>query len=211
MVPLTAPASGYDPLSPPPPPRPSGPATMWRFLVWMVRTDPARAAAVLGLFLVTGLVPAGVVWVLSHTFDAAVAAARGAAPFSALLTWMAVWAALALLQTAGWPLSDVVLERLRQEMEDALQLRLQRKAAALRLEVFERADFTDILRRAREATAPGFFLTLLRPLFDMPRAAATLIALAAVVGAWSPWLWSRLRRPTCEIVTDGLALQVFEK
>ncbi len=76
-------------------------------------------------------------------------------------------------------------------MEGAPQLRRQRRAASRRLDVFARADFTDILRRAREATAPGFFLTLLRPLLDVARAAATLIALAAGVGAWSPWLLCR--------------------
>gem|GEM_PF-2795108 len=38
-------------------------------------------------------------------------------------------------------------------------MRLQRKAARLRLEVFERSDFQDILGRAREAAGPGFFLT----------------------------------------------------
>ncbi len=37
-----------------------------------------------------GLLPAAVVWVMNRAFDAAVAAARGVAPFSALFAWIAV-------------------------------------------------------------------------------------------------------------------------
>lgn len=205
MVPVKTPTAGYDPTSPHPPRRPSGPATIWRFLRWMLQTDPSRTAQVVGLEIARGLVPAGVVWVVSRAFATAVGVARGTAPLQALLGWLAVWSVLAVVETAGWPLLDLLLERLRQEMEDALQLELQRKAGALRLEVFERADFYDILSRAREAAAPGAFLLLLRILLEVPRAAATVAALAWVIGSWSPWLLATtivaaLPNPMAEIV-----------
>jgi len=184
----SAAAEGYDPLSPPPPPRGSAPVTVWRFARWVGGTDPRRGALLLVVELVRGLLPAAVVWVARYVFQDAVGVFRGALPAASLLRWVAVWAGLSLLRRAGWPLVNDIVERVRQEMADSMQLRLQRKAGVLRLEVFERADFYDILNRARQAASPGFFLNVLLSFLEVPGAVATLIALAAVVGRWSPWL-----------------------
>lgn len=195
MVPLrrgagaeAAASAGYDPLFPPPPPRGGLGITMWRFLVWMLRTDAPRTLVVLGLELLIGLCPAATVWIVRRAFGDALGVFRGTLPAADLLRWLGVWAVIVGAQHALYPLLEVPLERLRQEMEDALQLRLQRKAARLRLEVFERPDFYDILGRAREAAGPGFFLNLMIGLFRLPQAAATIVALAAIVGGWSPAL-----------------------
>lgn len=183
-----SPAVGYDPIFPPPPPRGGIGVTMWRFLVWMLETDAPRTLLTLGLQLAMGLCPAATVWIVRRAFGDALGVFRGTVPAAALLRWLALWAALALLQHALFPLFEIPFERLRQEMEDALQLRLQRKAARLRLEVFERSDFHDILGRAREAAGPGFFLNLMLGLFRLPQTLATMAALAAIVGGWSPGL-----------------------
>ncbi|HVB11011.1 MAG TPA: ABC transporter ATP-binding protein [Bacillota bacterium] len=182
-------AEGYDPLSPPRPrPGPAAPVTVRRFAAWVAQTDGPRTAALVVVELVRGLSPAAIVWVARYGFQDAVGVFRGATPVGALLYWVAAWAGLTLLEQAAWPVIQIVVERVRQEMEDSLQLRLQRKAAALRLEVFERADFYDILSRAREATSPGFFLNVLLSFLNVPGAVATIVAMAAVLGRWSPWL-----------------------
>jgi len=181
-------AAGYDPLSPPPPPRGSAAATVWRFAGWMGHLDAPRTAVLVAVELLGGLLLAAIVWVARYAFQDAVGVFRGTVPLGALLGWVGTWALLTLLHQAAWPVVNVVVERARQEMEDSLQLRLQRKAAALRLEVFERADFYDILSRARQATSPGFFLNVLLSFLSVPGAVATIAAMAVVVGRWSPWL-----------------------
>lgn len=178
----------YDPLSPPLPPRGSAAATVWRFAGWMASLDAPRTAVLLAVELLGGLLLAATVWVARYAFEDAVGVFRGTVPLGALLGWVGTWALLTLLHQAAWPVVNVVVERVRQEMEDSLQLRLQRKAAALRLEVFERADFYDVLSRARETTRPGFFLNVLLSFLSVPGAVATITAMAAVVGRWSPWL-----------------------
>ena len=193
MVPLNGPgglppAAGYDPLSPPPPPRGSGPVVLWRFLRWMLRTDPASTVLTLLARLITGLVPAAVVWIVRHAFADAVGVYRGTVGASHLLAWVGAWAGALVFQEVTWRPVSIADQRLKEEMEDALARALQRKAAALRLEVFERADFYDILGRARQAATPGFFLGFFGSLFGFPTQVVTLLSVAAVVGAWSPWL-----------------------
>ena len=195
MVPLTGRRgkpeplrTGYDPLSPPPPPRGSGPATVWRFLRWMLAVDPVRSVALIAAECVQGLMPAAEVWVVRYAFADAVGLVRGTVPETALLSWIGLWAALRLVRSLLWPVTEVSLERLRQEMEDAFHRELQRKAAALRLEVFERPDFGDILRRASRGSDPLSFFLVMQGVWAIPREAAALAALAVVVGAWSPWL-----------------------
>ena len=73
-------------------------------------------------------------------------------------------------------------------MEDRLLQQLQLKSHALRLEVFERADFHDVLRRAQEAATPGFFLNLLGEIYTIITGTLTAVSVALVVGLWDPVL-----------------------
>ncbi len=180
--------AGYDPAFPPPPPRGGVTVTMWRFLVWMLQVDPWRTVATLVMHVTTGLLPAASVWIVRRAFGDALGVFTGTVPASNLLRWLWIWAALTLAQHLLSPVLDLLEERLRQEMEDSAQLRLQRKAAQLRLEVFERSDFHAILGRAGEAARPGFFLNLMHGLFRLPQTAATLLALSVIVARWNPWL-----------------------
>ena len=186
--PAVRPDAGYDPNFPPPPPRGGVGITMARFLVWMLQTDTPRTLLVLGVELAIGLCPAATVWIVRRAFGDALGVLRGTVPAATLFQWLALWAAIATIQHALFPLLEIPLERLRQEMDDSLQHRLQAKAERLRLEVFERSDFHDILGRAREASGPGFFLNLMLGLLRLPQAAATIAALAFIVGRWSPAL-----------------------
>ncbi len=154
----------------------------------MLRVDPARTAILMAAEGVLGLVPAATVWIVRYAAAAAVGVGRGTVPAGALLTWVAFWVGLGLLGSVLRPLAEIALLRLRQEMEDAFARELQRKAAALRLEVFERPDFRDILGRASRGSDPVAFWLIMQGLSAVPREVAALAATAVVVGAWSPWL-----------------------
>lgn len=154
----------------------------------MLRVDPGRTAALMAAEGVRGLVPVATVWTVRYAVADAVGVARGTVPAAALLLWIGLWAVLGLWGTVLRPLADIWLIRLRQEMEDAFGRELQRKAAALRLEVFERPDFGDILGRASRGSDPVTFYLIMQALWTVPREVTSLAAMAMLVGAWSPWL-----------------------
>ncbi len=169
--------------------RPPGPRTFLRFLGWMIRTDPRRAITSLALQFTAGLLPAATVWAVREIFDRGVDLYEGRLPVEALLPWLAMWAAVTLAETGirewSW---RILLERLKQEMEDRLLEQLQVKSRSLRLEVFERADFHDLLRRAQEAATPGFFLNILFGIYTIITRSLTAVSVAVVVGLWDPLL-----------------------
>lgn len=180
--------AGYDPFSPPPPPRGSGPVTVWRFARWMLRVDPVRAVTLIAAECMRGLVPVAIVLTVRYAVSDAVGVVQGTVPETALLLWIGLWSGLTLIGSVLRPLAEISLVRLRQEMEDAFQGELQRKAAALRLEVFERPDFDDIRRRAARGSDPVVFSLIMSAIWTIPREMATVVAMAVVVGGWSPWL-----------------------
>jgi len=163
--------------------------TLLRFLVWMVQTDPVRGIASLCLEFSAGLLPAALVWIVRSLFDRSLDVYEGRLPVTAMLGWIGLWAAVTLAENGirTWS-RTILLERLKQEMEDRLLEQLHIKAAALRLEVFERADFHDVLRRAQEAATPGFFLNILYEVYTLITGTVTAISVAIVVGLWSPIL-----------------------
>ena len=179
------PVGGPDPILE----RPAAPRTLLRFLQWMIRIDPRRATASLALQFTAGLLPAASVWIVRSLFDRGLDVYEGTLPFTAMLTWLALWAAVILTEAGIHSWSRVILlERLKQEMEDRLLEQLQIKSRSLRLEVFERADFHDVLRRAQEAATPGFFLNLLYEIYTLITGTLTAISVAVVVGLWDPVL-----------------------
>ena len=169
--------------------RPPTMRTLLRFLKWMVQTDPRYSIALLVLQFVVGLLPAASVWVMRALFDRSLAVYEGHLPVADLLVWIALWAVLALAQVVfRMELFSLLVERLKQEMEDRLLTQLQRKASVLRLEIFERADFHDVLRRAQEAATPGFFLILIGEIHMIITGMLTVVSVALVVGLWNPLL-----------------------
>ncbi len=169
--------------------RPPTMRTLLRFLKWMVQTDPRYSIVLLVLQFVVGLLPAASVWVMRALFDRSLAVYEGHLPVADLLVWIALWAVLALAQVVfRMELFSLLVERLKQEMEDRLLTQLQRKASVLRLEIFERADFHDVLRRAQEAATPGFFLILIGEIHMIITGMLTVVSVALVVGLWNPLL-----------------------
>ena len=169
--------------------RPRGPRTLIRFLGWMIRTDPWRAVTSLVLEFTSGLLPAATVWIVRELFDRGVGVYQGLAPVDSMLPWLAGWASVTLVETGlrTWS-RTILLERLKQEMEDRLLEQLQIKSRSLRLDVFERADFHDLLRRAQVAATPGFFLNLLGAIYRILAGGLTAVSVGIVVGFWDPYL-----------------------
>ena len=169
--------------------RPPAPRTLLRFLGWMIRTDPRRAIASLALQFAGGLLPAAMIWVVRALFDRGLDVYEGRLSFHAMLPWLALWAALTLAETGLQTWSrTILLERLKQEMEDRLLEQLQVKSRSLCLEVFERADFHDLLRRAQVAATPGFFLGILFAIYTIITGSLTVVSVGVVVGLWDPVL-----------------------
>ena len=169
--------------------RPPTMRTLLRFLWWMIQTDPHYSIALLALQFASGLLPAASVWVVRALFDRSLAVYEGHLPVADMLVWIALWAVLALAQVVfRMELFSLLVERLKQEMEDQLLAQLQRKANVLRLETFERADFHDVLRRAQEAATPGFFFSLIGEIHMIITGTLTVVSVALVVGLWNPLL-----------------------
>ena len=169
--------------------RPPAMRTLLRFLWWMIQTDPRHSILLLALQFATGLMPAASVWVVRALFDRSLEVYEGRLPVADMLVWIAVWAVLTLsdIGIRIWT-RTLLRERLKQELEDRLLAQLQRKASALRLETFERADFHDVLRRAQEAATPGFFLNLIGEINTIITGTLTAVSVALVVGLWNPLL-----------------------
>ena len=169
--------------------RPRGPRTLLRFLGWMIRAEPGRAIAALALDFTAGVLPAATVWVLRELFDRGLGVYEGQLPVIAMLPWLALWAAVIVGETGiqTWT-RLILLERVKQELEDRLLEQLQVKSRALHLETFERADFHDLLRRAQEAAKPGFFLNLFGEIRSIITGTVTAVSVAVVVGLWNPVL-----------------------
>ena len=169
--------------------RPPTMRTLLRFLKWMIQTDPRYSIVLLVLQFAIGLLPAASVWVVRALFDRSLAVYEGHLPVEDMLVWIALWAVLTLAQMGIliWA-RTLLIERLKQEMEDRLLAQLQRKASVLRLETFERADFHDVLRRAQEAATPGFFLNLIGDIHTIITGTLTAVSVALVVGLWDPLL-----------------------
>ena len=169
--------------------RPPTMRTLLRFLRWMIQTDPRYSIILLVLQFTTGLLPAASIWVMRALFDRSLAVYEGNLPVEDMLVWIALWVALALAhEVFRLELFFLLVDRLKQELEDRLLTQLQRKASVLRLETFERADFHDVLRRAQEAASPGFFLNLIGEIHTIITGMLTVVSVALVVGLWNPLL-----------------------
>ncbi|MCY4605008.1 MAG: ABC transporter ATP-binding protein, partial [Gemmatimonadetes bacterium] len=169
--------------------RPPTMRTLLRFLRWMIHTDPRYSIVLLVLQFATGLLPAASIWIMRALFDRSLAVYEGNLPVEDMLVWIALWIVLALAHVVfSLELFFLLVDRLKQELEDRLLTQLQHKASVLRLETFERADFHDVLRRAQEAASPGFFLNLIGEINTIITGTLTVVSVALVVGLWNPLL-----------------------
>ncbi|TNJ64403.1 ABC transporter ATP-binding protein [Paenibacillus hemerocallicola] len=162
--------------------------TLFRFVKWIVVTDPRRALISIGLNMLQGVFPAIQIYMASRIFGQMMHVYDGTSGVRPLLEWIAAWASISLLSTLLRPVEALYTERIRQEMEDSLLRQLQNKAARLRLEAFERSDFQDLLTRARRIAGPGQFLNLLWEFYRMLTAVVRMVSIALLVGTWNVWL-----------------------
>ncbi|TMV49507.1 ABC transporter ATP-binding protein [Paenibacillus mesophilus] len=162
--------------------------TLLRFVKWIVVTDPRRALISIVLNMLKGVFPAVQVYFAARIFGQMMHVYDGTSGVRSLMEWITAWAFVSLLEKALAPVEALYTERLRQEMEDSLQRRLQDKAARLRLEAFERSDFHDLLTRARRMAGPGQFLNLLWEFYRMLTSVVKMVSIAVLVGAWNGWL-----------------------
>ncbi|MBD2866615.1 ABC transporter ATP-binding protein [Paenibacillus oceani] len=168
--------------------RPATLVTLFRFMKWMIATDPLRALLSMGLNAVRGVFPTVHVFITARIFSEIIHVYDGTAGTSPLMEWIAIWAALTLLQQAINPIEAIFTEQLRQEMEDRLLRQLQGKAGRLRLEAFERADFHDLLKRARKMAEPGQFHNLIMDFYNTTTGFIRIVSIAALIGVWNVWL-----------------------
>lgn len=162
--------------------------TLFRFMKWMIVTDPLRALLSMGLNAVKGIFPTVHVFITARIFSEIIHVYEGTVGTGPLMEWIAIWAALTLLQQAINPIEAIFTEQLRQEMEDRLLRQLQGKAGRIRLEAFERADFHDLLKRARKMAEPGQFHNLMMDFYNTTTGFIRIVSIAALIGVWNVWL-----------------------
>ena len=94
--------------------RPASLRTLMRFLAWMIQTDPRRAVASLSLQFTAGLLPAASVWIMRSMLDRSLDVYEGRLPVTAVLVWIALWAAMLLVEMGirTWS-RTILLERLK--------------------------------------------------------------------------------------------------
>jgi ATP-binding cassette subfamily B protein len=159
-----------------------------RFMRWMFRVAPSRAAWSFVLQVAMSLASAVHLWIFSQVVNQAIAVYDGTGQYTSLLQWISAWAIFTIVSVTLFPLFTITDERMRQELEDELLQQLQTKTNRLSLEVMERNDIHDLLNRAKSATEPGVMLNLIWGLFDIFRTLATVVSVSIVVAIWSPWL-----------------------
>ncbi|MBD3919862.1 ABC transporter ATP-binding protein [Paenibacillus sp. PR3] len=162
---------------------------LMQYIVWMLRIDMRRVAGLFVIQLLGSLLTGMNVILVSRIANLAIGVYQQTDPLSALFFWLAVTLGLAAINNSLWPLFSLQEEKVRLELEESLLQDLQDKASRLRLEVFERSDFHDLLGRARSVTEPGFMLNISYDLFHMVRSAFNMFTISAVVLWWNPWLF----------------------
>ena len=168
------------------------------FLAQIWATSPALTLATLGLRLLRALLPVAMLYVGKLIIDEAV---RLVGLDTGLATPMAWWdsgllrplAGLLALEFGLAVVSDVlgrivalVDQLLSERFTNATSIRLMQHAATLDLEDFEDSELQDRLDRARRQTMGR--MTLMSQLFGQAQDLVTILAFAAGLVAYAPWL-----------------------
>jgi ATP-binding cassette subfamily B protein len=165
-------------------------------LIW--QTSPSLTLADLVLRLVRALLPVVTLYIGKLIIDEVVALARTGAPPASLSEWLAS----GLLHRLGWllagefglaVLSDVlgrivslIDTLLSERFTNATSVRLMEHAATLDLEDFEDSEIQDQLERARRQTSGR--VGLMSQLFGQAQDMVTILAFAAGLVVYAPWL-----------------------
>ena len=158
------------------------------WLGWLLRVDPWRVGVLLLVGGLPGLVPAVTVWVSERAFALAARVVQEPRLLAPLLGWLALLAALQFGQRALHLGAEGLAAAVHHDLEERTERRLQEKVRRLRVEVLERPEFGDLLRRARGAALAQDGVRFLRQLLWVPELGVSLAALGVLVGRWNPWL-----------------------
>jgi len=154
-------------------------------LVWS--TNRVLLAALAGLTLVAGLLPAGVAYIGSQIVDAVVAARNLPAAGVAHVLRLVFIEGLLVAALAGTQRGlSLCQSLLRAQLGQRVNVMILEKALTLELAQFEDSEFYDKLTRARRE-ASSRPLSLVMRTFGLTQNAISLLSFAALLVRFSPW------------------------
>jgi ATP-binding cassette subfamily B protein len=154
-------------------------------LVWS--TNPALLAALAGLTVVAGLLPAGVAFIGAQIVDAVVAARSLPAAGVAHVLRLVFIEGLLVAALAGTQRGlSLCQSLLRAQLGQRVNVMILEKALTLELSQFEDSEFYDKLTRARRE-ASSRPLSLVMRTFGLTQNAISLLSFAALLVRFSPW------------------------
>jgi len=154
-------------------------------LVWS--TNPALLAALAGLTVVAGLLPAGVAFIGAQIVDAVVAARNLPAAGVAHVLRLVFIEGLLVAALAGTQRGlSLCQSLLRAQLGQRVNVMILEKALTLELSQFEDSEFYDKLTRARRE-ASSRPLSLVMRTFGLTQNAISLLSFAALLVRFSPW------------------------
>jgi ATP-binding cassette subfamily B protein len=154
-------------------------------LVWS--TNPTLLAALAGLTVVAGLLPAGVAYIGAQIVDAVVAARSQPAAGVAHVLRLVFIEGLLVAALAGTQRGlSLCQSLLRAQLGQRVNVMILEKALTLELAQFEDSEFYDKLTRARRE-ASSRPLSLVMRTFGLTQNAISLLSFAALLVRFSPW------------------------
>jgi len=154
-------------------------------LVWS--TNRTLLAALAGLTLVAGLLPAGVAFIGAQIVDAVVAARNLPADGIARVLRLVFMEGLLVAALAGTQRGlSLCQSLLRAQLGQRVNVMILEKALTLELSQFEDSEFYDKLTRARRE-ASSRPLSLVMRTFGLTQNAISLLSFAALLVRFSPW------------------------
>ena len=154
-------------------------------LAWDIA--PGHLAGIVVTALVKSLVPAALAWVAKSLVDAITAeTASGSPDAGAIVPWLAIGLALAVLDSVSTGVRTYLSRRLADNLHLAVTTNILTHAEQLDVERFEDVDTQDSLQRARAMTG-NRFVTLITQAFGAISSALQVVTLTAVLVVIQPW------------------------
>ena len=153
-------------------------------LVW--RTHRGYTIAMMLLRVIRAFVPVATFWVGKLILDTVIAVRDGRADIDTLWRYIAIEIGIVVTGEILARASSLVESLLSDLFSNRMSVRLMEHAASLDLAQFEDPTFYDHLERARRQTVGR--IALLTQLVSMAQEAITLLTIAGVLIAYSPWM-----------------------
>ena len=161
---------------------------LWRLLL---EAAPTPVYSTVGLRLLGGLAPFGMLYAAKQVIDLIAPAAKGhAVPLDSLWFWIGIEFALAAISQVIGRAVDFLDSLIAERFSNNLGLKIMRHAASLDLRSFEDPAFQDRLERARAQTHDR--IGMLTSTGALLQRTVMLISLAAGIAYYAPWLMAIL-------------------